>query len=405
MNLDDNRAEGLTDKGMSSPVRRCPAEILSAIFVHALPAFPFTLSRNHAPLLLERVCRQWKDIARSTPALWSQIAVELIDGYQEYELKIVAICLARSGKHPLSIALGPEMDRGLGSVLSGNTALDLLATECERWHAVHLRLPSEILGDLSVVRGRLPLLHSLSISTDDAEEENDTVVPLDIFVPAPGLRNFKTTSSYFTDVVTNGSLRLPWSGLTCLVIDERKADDIWAILKDCPNLVDLEAYITEEAWGHDDVPHVKLPSLRSLTLRLPQTYTVLSALTLPVLKQASFIINASWGYDPSPDKWHIKSGLIMLLSQSKCTLSKLCIDIGLNTNRTSIRGSTFFDRTPCSSEHEPHISASCNGPAGPREPTLTPQTGENRTCRTGSQFLVEPFSRIPEVTAGGGRPI
>lgn len=336
MNPDDNRAEGLTDKGMSSPVRRCPAEILSAIFVHALPAFPFTLSRNHAPLLLERVCRQWKDITRSTPALWSQIAVELIDGYQERELKIVAICLARSGKHPLSIALGPEMYRIHGRVVSGNPALDLLVTECERWHVVHLRLPSEMLGDLSVVRGKLPLLHSLSISTDNAEEENDTVAPLDIFVPAPRLRTSNTTTLFFTDVVTNGFLRLPWGGLTCLVIDERKADDIWAIIKDCPNLLELEAYIAEEGPGHDGVPHVKLPSLRSLTLRLPQTCTILSTLTLPVLKQASFTIDPSWASGPSANKWHIQSGLTMLLSQSKCTLSKLCIDIGLNPNRTRI---------------------------------------------------------------------
>ncbi|KZP14985.1 hypothetical protein FIBSPDRAFT_751003, partial [Athelia psychrophila] len=56
-------------RGFVSPLRRLPAEILSQIFIQALPAHS-NMSPHDAPLLLERVCKRWKDITRSTPTLW-----------------------------------------------------------------------------------------------------------------------------------------------------------------------------------------------------------------------------------------------------------------------------------------------------------------------------------------------
>ncbi|KAJ7186714.1 hypothetical protein C8R46DRAFT_837918, partial [Mycena filopes] len=60
-----------------------PSEITSAIFMHCvlgeigdwsgqnLPG----LFENAAPLLLLRICRQWKDVALSSPELWTSIQV------------------------------------------------------------------------------------------------------------------------------------------------------------------------------------------------------------------------------------------------------------------------------------------------------------------------------------------
>ncbi|KZP14982.1 hypothetical protein FIBSPDRAFT_833591, partial [Athelia psychrophila] len=60
-----------------SPVHRLPTEILVGIFLHALAASSFKRHPDKAPLVLERVCRRWKDIARSTPELWSHIRLDL----------------------------------------------------------------------------------------------------------------------------------------------------------------------------------------------------------------------------------------------------------------------------------------------------------------------------------------
>lgn len=299
--------------------------MLSEIFVHTLPTSPFVLSNSHAPLLLERVCRQWKDVTRSTPALWSQITVNLLDGFQEHDAKLASICIARSGKHPLLINLG--LGGPADHVASGNPAISLLAAQCERWYALRVELPLDILRELSVVRGRLPLLHGLSIITDDEEpEENDATIPFNIFDSAPRLRYFNTSSfQNLADIVTTGSFRLPWSGLTWLVIDERKAIDIWSILKDCPNLVELDSYITSSDLSEQhDVPAIVLPCLRSLFLQLPVSSTILSTLTLPVLEQASFTLHRNTrGHVWSHPRWDVQSGLATLLSQSNRTLSRL----------------------------------------------------------------------------------
>ncbi|KII85672.1 hypothetical protein PLICRDRAFT_116328, partial [Plicaturopsis crispa FD-325 SS-3] len=53
-----------------SPCRRLPAELLSEIFSFCLPAAKVVPQPDKAPLLLTRVCRKWRAIALSTPALW-----------------------------------------------------------------------------------------------------------------------------------------------------------------------------------------------------------------------------------------------------------------------------------------------------------------------------------------------
>ncbi|KAJ7181106.1 hypothetical protein C8R46DRAFT_828947, partial [Mycena filopes] len=52
------------------PILTIPFEITAVIFVHCLPDTPARPSSTMAPILLTRICRQWRDIAGSTPKLW-----------------------------------------------------------------------------------------------------------------------------------------------------------------------------------------------------------------------------------------------------------------------------------------------------------------------------------------------
>ncbi|KAJ7166786.1 hypothetical protein C8R46DRAFT_842675, partial [Mycena filopes] len=47
-----------------------PVEITAEIFIHCLPDTPAPPSVRIAPLLLARICRQWRDIVYSTSRLW-----------------------------------------------------------------------------------------------------------------------------------------------------------------------------------------------------------------------------------------------------------------------------------------------------------------------------------------------
>ncbi|KAJ7762607.1 hypothetical protein B0H16DRAFT_1263925, partial [Mycena metata] len=52
------------------PVLTLPVEITTEIFVRCLPRYSAYPSGNVAPMLLGRICRQWRNIACSTPRLW-----------------------------------------------------------------------------------------------------------------------------------------------------------------------------------------------------------------------------------------------------------------------------------------------------------------------------------------------
>ncbi|KAJ7181097.1 hypothetical protein C8R46DRAFT_844421, partial [Mycena filopes] len=51
------------------PILTLPVEITAEIFTHCLPDTPAPPSVRIVPLLLARICRQWRNIACGTPRL------------------------------------------------------------------------------------------------------------------------------------------------------------------------------------------------------------------------------------------------------------------------------------------------------------------------------------------------
>ncbi|KAF9445966.1 hypothetical protein P691DRAFT_674584, partial [Macrolepiota fuliginosa MF-IS2] len=61
-------------RALLSPARRLLPEILQEIFYHCLPtAHNAVMSPDEPPLVLGRVCGQWRQVAYSTPKLWASI--------------------------------------------------------------------------------------------------------------------------------------------------------------------------------------------------------------------------------------------------------------------------------------------------------------------------------------------
>ncbi|KAJ7751691.1 hypothetical protein B0H16DRAFT_1225672, partial [Mycena metata] len=52
------------------PILTLPVELTAEIFVHCLPDDPVPPSGKVAPMLLGRICRKWRNIAKGTPRLW-----------------------------------------------------------------------------------------------------------------------------------------------------------------------------------------------------------------------------------------------------------------------------------------------------------------------------------------------
>ncbi|KAJ6560443.1 hypothetical protein B0H19DRAFT_1147735, partial [Mycena capillaripes] len=90
------------------PVLTLPPEITSEFFFQCLPELGWSGVRDKgvAPRLLTHVCREWRQIAISTPALWATFHVifDTEDGF--YKLAEDAkIWFARAGKCPLSVKI------------------------------------------------------------------------------------------------------------------------------------------------------------------------------------------------------------------------------------------------------------------------------------------------------------
>ncbi|KAG2031271.1 hypothetical protein BDR03DRAFT_973045, partial [Suillus americanus] len=95
----------------SSPIWRLPTEILSEIFLYCLPEDEHLVyTSRQAPMLLTKICRQWREVAVGLPMLWSRLQLEVKhDDWQQR-----AFCydswLKRSGGCLLSLRLKSRTD-------------------------------------------------------------------------------------------------------------------------------------------------------------------------------------------------------------------------------------------------------------------------------------------------------
>ncbi|KAF9560424.1 hypothetical protein CPC08DRAFT_636652, partial [Agrocybe pediades] len=99
-----------------SPVRRLPPEVLQHIFAWCLPQTRnCVMHASEAPLLLGRVCSDWRKLAMSTHELWSKL--HIVPPTVNYALplssikafkrkrRLVKMWLDRSGACPLSLSI------------------------------------------------------------------------------------------------------------------------------------------------------------------------------------------------------------------------------------------------------------------------------------------------------------
>jgi hypothetical protein len=227
------------------PVLTLPNEIVSEIFIHFLPAYPEypPLTGLLSPTLLTHICRKWREIALSTPTLWSAIT-SYNDGIPvKQKAHLFELWLKSSRPCPLSLQI------------LGMDAAEILATVMPhraRWEHLVFFLP---LSSLPVIDGPMPLLRHLNLSFFDAADATEVFV----FCDAPLLR------SVILEDVAVTSIMLPWAQLTSLTLLSVAPWECVPILQKTSNLVhcELKVYFDSDGQPGPDIP---LPCLESLTL-------------------------------------------------------------------------------------------------------------------------------------------
>ncbi|KAJ7653700.1 hypothetical protein DFH06DRAFT_1299249 [Mycena polygramma] len=229
------------------PVLTLPTELVSEIFIHSLPLYPLCppLLGFNSPTILSHICRQWREIALATPALWR--AIRLSDPHIafEHQWRIADAWLVRSVCCPLSMHVNEE--QLFPAILPCRARLE------------HLKLIITDPVDLSPLHGPMPSLRQLDLSLGWQSVGAFT------FDNVPLLRS--VTMNYSASRVVG----LPWAQLTSLTLDHVDRDQCVRVLQQTSCLVHcklvLQTLWTSGSGGPDiTLPNITLPCLQSLVL-------------------------------------------------------------------------------------------------------------------------------------------
>ncbi|PPQ75609.1 hypothetical protein CVT24_010928 [Panaeolus cyanescens] len=302
----------------------------------------FVPNPRSAPLLFCGVCGHWRDVAISTPDLWSSIAI-----YDDFNLETVRLWLKRSQDHPLSLFVSLDIDVALSSTDKLPHLLELLFTNMPRWRHVSFCLPTakdtqQLLFRLIPEEGISPAvqLQHLYLSVEYHDLPNfysEALARLSLF-PHSTLQRF-TWGSYRMPDFPHISKSL-WLNLQQISFITTKARTLISFLKACANIrfVNIQCL---HAYAFVDSPttHTVAQNLQALNIgSIEGNITDLcSFLVAPRLKRLSFALRGGHGQS---------ARLREFLERSACTLESLCLictslDFDEAETKTMLYSSTF----------------------------------------------------------------
>ncbi|KAF8139184.1 hypothetical protein K438DRAFT_1737998 [Mycena galopus ATCC 62051] len=158
-----------------APILRLPIEILTKIFALYSDAFPHAFGKppynfgteldrlaNVQLLTVSGVCGQWHHTVMETPTLWSTFELNGVlwsnSSCLEDMMALLAAALGRARNVPIELRIFGEHELPVPRRL-----FDLLAQHSRQWRTAEFVCSMENL-DLSILKGRLPLLQKLEIN-------------------------------------------------------------------------------------------------------------------------------------------------------------------------------------------------------------------------------------------------
>ncbi|KAJ7462165.1 hypothetical protein FB451DRAFT_480103 [Mycena latifolia] len=276
------------------PVRTLPVEIISEIFTHCLPAGNAKVSLSQAPFLLLWICRRWREIALSTPRLWSSLDIDVVKLRQQVSsqvpgpdwVSLAAGWLGRARSHRLSVTLRhPPEEQSTETRFQPDLAfLKQISHRLESLEVHGLeqftREAEDSLEPLDYTPGLFPLLRRLVFGPATPGEDTIYDCWFAFFGDAPQLRELEILGCIDIKVVP-----LPWHKLTKFTGYDLDLGDCLEMLHLTPDLEECTFKILGSASTMQPVIHLRLKSLTILPGSTGKCMTdILASLTLPTLE-------------------------------------------------------------------------------------------------------------------------
>ncbi|KDR81852.1 hypothetical protein GALMADRAFT_152664 [Galerina marginata CBS 339.88] len=207
-----------------------------------------------APLILGRVCKEWREIAWKTPTLWTWIDIPVSRKRYQTQLELLEEWLERTRDQPLFINVRPEIgDHSYVYSPSPIALFELLVRHSEKWKAVHiLSSGDDCTKMLNTAQERVPILETFTFSSNGQISELEDH-SLDLLTDAPNLRTldlfgFTPNLEYckYSDYRSSG--RQEQSTLSPILLPHLKS----LVIKRCEDV--------------DFLPLMEVPSLRRLSI-------------------------------------------------------------------------------------------------------------------------------------------
>ena len=213
---------------LQSPINhRLPPDIISTIFEFCLRDFtdhqvsPYTEEDLSIPLSLGAICSYWRDIAWSTPTLWSSLVIRVTRKHDSLTTDIAEEWLARSGQLPLTIRISSRKYINTVSALA-----NIINQYSSRWFDLDLYIPDHYYKYFHATNNHAPLLKSIRFHCPSNKLKN-----LNFRLTCPRLE--RASLSNFPVDGTN----IQWDNLTHLTLDSISIIDSFRILRKAPRLV------------------------------------------------------------------------------------------------------------------------------------------------------------------------
>ena len=263
-------------------VRQLPPDVTSTIFEFCLPDFTnkqlssSTKEDISIPLSLGAICSHWRDIAWSTPSLWSSLVVRVTS--KHFAPDLAQEWLARSGQLPLSIRIYSKL-----YVHEALLALANIVNQySNRWSDLDLHIPDTCYPYFHATDNHAPILKLIRFQCS-------AYVPIlkNWNFPLTCPRLERATLSFFP--IDASGINIQWDNLTHLTLHFMSIDSLFLILRTTPRLVFCKVLGYCSLYrGQSMLGPPVLTSLRSLQLQVPIfTEEFLNNLIAPHLEEFS----------------------------------------------------------------------------------------------------------------------